>query len=488
MGRDLSGETAFRTYGDMQQLCLTYAQILTSLLTINLNNIHIGNSDADKSIRKLKDHLDQGGMAFTYQVTDRRYTDMIASLIEDYNYDPRNSGLPYDGDIIPYAVNDDGNIILRCPFDRNMNHDEKGASDFKKIAMMEDIVLKARTNFYMETDEASLEDAVARVHEKNPKLGDVLFTIKDLDIYESEALMNKCNNIGKGFTVGVSRYEDENGDITENKTIPAAALYKKNGNDFCRAIFFMNTSLYGANERIKKEQMDYDFEIQRQLSNLEELPEPCEYIVASAEHPDTEYLKISKSGFSYTHNGTTEVISDSYPTGEKNPNYASMLQKCLSQVFDKRSFTSVSSFRKYIEDEEWKNIRPEGDEDCVKKERAQKNVATKLDAIARSRIDMNKDISPESRYMEYLRELEKLVKAIKEKDPSEYDKEKFEEIEEKLSYAGIDISVFDKPLEKMLEKGVTTRNAMKLNREIVKESQENTEKLRGAIKGKEETR
>ncbi|MGN0241966.1 MAG: hypothetical protein ACI4CS_09795, partial [Candidatus Weimeria sp.] len=197
-------------------------------------------------------------------------------------------------------------------------------ADLDKAREIQRRCLIAKSNYYQVVGYEEMENAIAG----NPKIHDKGVTeIKDLSFYEMECLKHKCNDISKGFTVGVREKEDGRYDLI----IRSNKLYEKNPvkTDFCEASARFIMSLYGPNSEIKTKQIEDDAKTDALIADLKN--DGKEHWLVSADNPNRyvhfyplldEEGNVKKSMFEY---------KEFYPGRDKNGK-AVMLERQMNAM------------------------------------------------------------------------------------------------------------------------------------------------------------
>lgn len=182
--------------------------------------------------------------------------------------------------------------------------------DAEKIRDINRSILVARCNYYQQVDSKVMENAIhncERIQNKD------IFTLHDLNEYQTEVLKNKCNDIDKGFMIGVTKGEKE-GFYNVSIHIDNVSNYSKQ-KDFCKAFLEMTFSLYGENSAIKQQQVDADRLFYKKLEEISGRDKT--YYVIGVDETE-KYLELSASGFE-----VYETRMD-----ENNEKYQAVIARC----------------------------------------------------------------------------------------------------------------------------------------------------------------
>ncbi|MCR5670700.1 MAG: hypothetical protein K6G10_06810 [Butyrivibrio sp.] len=243
-------------------------------------------------------------------------------------------------------VMDESTLVVKTP-------------DIDRIREINRDILKEKGNYYQEIDGNEME----RIFAKSDKIPDkTMMTLHGLDKYEYETLKNKCNDITKGFMVGLTK---ENSDEYA-LSIHAAKTYNPDPNkmDFCKAYASMALSLYGANSDVKRQQIDADEKLDKTIASLK----GCEntHYVIGVDDP-RKFIEINAQGFELhrirmvggkiENMQVMEVRNDS-------PDYEIELQKCLDGIYNKAIIDNDDKLFEHIsvKQRNFNPLRPEKSE------------------------------------------------------------------------------------------------------------------------------
>ncbi len=383
------------------------------------------------------------------------------------------------GEITPYEVQ--GN----CKNELKEMLDEKGIAylnpsnsncfiikepDKELVRELNTQALIAKTNYYQEIDTSKMEDAIA--NSKNIKDKEIL-TLHDLDKYECEVLKNKCNNITKGFMVGIEKEEDGKYSVSvhaQQRTYCA----EPEKTDLCKAYAQMAFSLYGDNMVMKKQQVEADEKLDLEVAALK----GCEntHYVIGIDNPG-RYIEITAQGFElHQAKMENENIKD-YQLGfisKDDPAYEVELQKALDSINNKTIIDSKQKLNDHIstKDRTERTARPEKDKKQKQISYMEKNVINKADEMIKNgpKKDELSNASPIDAFEMYEREIGNIMDGvINGKDVPGYDKKDLAAIKEEFDKAGVEPSDYKNALNHLNNLDVEQHRAKKKTK--VKETQ-----------------
>ncbi len=226
---------------------------------------------------------------------------------------------------IPYLrlSNNEDKIIIKTP-------------DLEKVKDINRMILIGRTNYYQEVDALEMENAIASIDKINNK---ELLTLHNLDFYETEVIKNKCNDISKGFMVGISQEEDNENLNSISITTERLLTDDPEKKDFCKSYLQAMHSLYGPNHDTKVEEIKDDIRINNMIANLRGTND-SKFVAGADEKNFKHYIELNSTGF----------IAYSVGKGKDNedliervvgrcdiddPNYDSELQRYLAEIKNK---------------------------------------------------------------------------------------------------------------------------------------------------------
>lgn len=228
----------------------------------NLRNVAIASAGTMADVlAKLMDALSEK--------SKRADCDMYRIYGEDY-YDTFKELLEASG--IPYLESKEENIIII----------EKSQKDAVSALNMD--MLLQKSNYYMEVNADSFENAMAGIN------GNV-FAIDDITETQKDMLIRSCGNISKGFTIG-TREEDGKYDLI----IRADKVFsmEPHANDFCKAYLEATIYQYGQVGSLHLAQYEEQRELEKRIYQDRGINETL-YVVDLKNR--SHYIEMSQKGF-----------------------------------------------------------------------------------------------------------------------------------------------------------------------------------------------
>lgn len=322
---------------------------------------------------------------------------------------------------IPYIdVMDDSKIIIKYP-------------DLEQVNDINRDILIGKANYFQEVDAQALENAIAsssRIPDKE------ILTIHGLNKYECEVLKNKCNDITRGFMVGVTK---ESGGLY-SISIHAPKTYSSDieKTDFCKAYTEMAFSLYGLNAELKVAQVDADEKIDEKVRSLKGCEE-TNYIIG-VDDP-SKYIELNSSGFELhrvrMYNGEIRD-TEAFFINKDDPNYEVELQKCMDTIYNKAVISDEQMLLNHLNTKK-RNIdtrRPEKDMEQVSISSMEDNVTDRLNFMIKTgeRAQEMENASPDVAFTIYQQEASKILQAVMDgKDIPSYKKEDIDAVKKEFS-------------------------------------------------------
>ena len=213
---------------------------------------------------------------------------------------------------------DDTKIIIKQP-------------DLELVTSLNERVLTAKGNYYQEIDAAKLETAIAKTDRIKDK---EIITLHGLDKYQYEVLKNKCNDITRGFMVG----KEEEPDGTISLSVHAQKVIVKDPEkmDLCKAFAESMLSLNGENSILKRQQVDADERLDREVASLKGC-ESTHYVIGVDD--TSKYIEINSQGFEFHRvkfeDGKIKNMQE-LTVSKDQMNYEIELQKCMDKILQKQ--------------------------------------------------------------------------------------------------------------------------------------------------------
>ncbi len=315
--------------------------------------------------------------------------------------------------------------------------------DLAKIKEIHRDVHILKSNYYQMVEADELEAVVARSNVKDKQL----LTIKGLNKYEMEVLKNKCNDITKGFMIGVKERVDQNGNLAYDVTVRTSKIYSEDYNetDFVEAYMRAQFSLYGPNMFTKMKQVDADEKMDQRIASFKK--DPNKHYVASVDSTNT-FLEFNKYGLSYYSRSkdggyvlNNQIFSD-------DVNYESELQRYLDTLPNKVIFDNDKDLRTHLSTFK-RNFNPERPEKSVIEEKfslVSKDICDQIDKMIKTRIktDNIQFDSPDKLFTYYQTEAANIMQAfIAQKILPGYETKDFAEMFDYGMQQGVSFNEFD---------------------------------------------
>lgn len=328
--------------------------------------------------------------------------------------------------------------------------------DKARVTQINSNVLVAMGNYYQEVDKKSMENAIATTtgfKDKN------IVEMSNLTKYEAVTLKNKCNQIAKGFMVGI----EENGGTKENPRYslaihaPKLLLANPDKQDFCKSFLEMTFSLYGPNALVKCQQIDDDETFDKDLAAINKefnLGRRDETLYIAGVQNTDRYIELTPSGFSFKEKvlqfdheeGAPKYVDKTlFSADRSSPDFNLELLKATDQIQDK-IVLSGEDFYEHMKTDEQNFVSG----------RTEKNVAQEMQSVKESsfinQMDsyinerllranyFEKPHTYESMFKMYKNEVLKIVGGLQSDSvPSGHSEKKFNEFKENVKRTGIDL-------------------------------------------------
>ena len=401
----------------------------------------------------------KGGECCFYEVQGSCKQELIKEL--------RNKGIPY------LELNNNPNeIIIKAP-------------DLEDIREINRSILVSKANYFQEVDGVEMEDVIARFDKIQDK---TVFTIKDINEYEKQVVKNKCNDISRGFMVGVTNTEYGE-ELNQNKytvTVMADKVYipDTEKKDFCKAYLEAIFSLYGQNAVKKQMEIESDKKIEGMIDEIKSSDE-TKFIIGTKDTNFKHYVEMNKEGFlAYTvgTNKKGEKIETLQGSCKKyDINYDSELQRYLDTIKSKAILINSEQLGQYITGakifDSLRNEKTYDEEKISELESQACNIIN--EAVKTKMIDNNMKFNdPQEAFSYYARESVKLMNAAIEGKSIDYPAETVANVKEALDRISINDHAFDAIKAKIdlhVNNNLETHKASKKPEKVVKEARENHE-------------
>ena len=390
MADDKNLQESMRFVRAMEDVIKKFLEMLASYLE------EYGRNSAQKEIAR---YIRNGGELYSYSIQG----DKVGGTIEELKNSLDREGIPY------VELDNQPERILIRPEDR------------ERIREVNREVLVAKSNYYQEVEASKLERAIYSapfIKEKN------ILTIHSLNKYEAEVLKNKCNDISKGFMVGT----EKNADGTVNISVHTQHLHHDSNDkrkDFCRAFVETQLSLYGPNNLIKRNQIDLDAEIDKQVASLKGT-NVTHYIISA--YDKKGYIEINEDRFEFHRrrpgpNGTMQdTIMESCPIDD--PDYEMELQRAMDRIYDKVVINDPDLLARHLSTKD-KIVQTDRPRRTVKQNAtsvAEHMTARQIDRMIKAKFDSDPAISalsPDEYFELYTNEAARILDAAIKDEPCE---------------------------------------------------------------------
>lgn len=296
----------------------------------------------------------------------------------------------------------------------------------------------AKGNYYNEVSAKHFETAIAETDQRlsgNKKV----IELSGLDRYQTEVLTNKCNDINRGFTVGV----EENIDGTGRMVIRADNAFKKDlsdkKTDFAKAYLKSVISLYGPNMLEKMAEIDADKEIDDKVAELKN--DPASYYLISVDDP-SKYIELGNTDFQYYKVGPDGKERIEAQVDKTDLNYEYELQRCMDEMKNRAIISSREELDKHLATKERTvdSIRPERNQEAINRTAANDILVAEINELVRPEAEgvFEKDGAFSAFQYYQQRSSDVLDQAINGVDHG-FNKEDIEALKGELSKRGVDI-------------------------------------------------
>lgn len=301
-------------------------------------------------------------------------------------------------------TNNNNEIIIKAP-------------DLETVQEINRSILIGKQNYYQEVDSVELEDAFARIDKIENK---EIISLHSLTDYAVEEIKNKCNDISKGFMVGISKEENDLYGISVSAT---KVLAEKDKNDFCKAYLSAMQSLYGKNAYVKAEQLEFDIKTAKKIAELKNTGE-VKFVVGANDFNPKKYIEINSEGFiaysaAKAPNGDiTERVIGSCNVNDIN--YESELQRHIDSIMDITILDNSVELNKFLtSNNDFNSERPVKTEMEEKTSAADKDIVGCIDNMIKDKIETEglKFTTSQDAFTFYTQESIKIMNAIAEDKP-----------------------------------------------------------------------
>ncbi len=310
--------------------------------------------------------------------------------------------------------------------------------DIEKASRIAKRLIIESGRYYQSVSIAELSNAVA-----NSNGDKTLFRCTGLDKYQVESLKNKCNDIKKGFTVGIEKESDGTFDLA----IKRNELYREprlltsgkivQDKDFARAYLESTLSLYGPNRENKIRQMDADEEFDNKM--LDAIKADGVFYVISVDDP-SKFIKITNYGYTPCYSnlnpetGEFTIIEDhDHAVLREHVGFRAELQRETDGYYNKALLDNEDDLHKHLSTKA-RNIptdRPGLSGEMYAYAKANKELVDVIDKIAREEVASMSGLTVEQKFIAYTKCSQEILESIalgETIDCSQEDREKIESI------------------------------------------------------------
>lgn len=359
--------------------------------------------------------------------------------------------------------------------------------DLDKVKETNRSCLITRCNYYQVVGADEMENAIAR----NAKIKDKGVTeITGLSFYEMECLKHKCNDISKGFTVGVKGTEDGTYDILirSNKIYE----YDPKRTDFCEASSRFIMSLYGPNSQTKIKQIEDDAKTDKLIAGLKNNDK--EHWLVSADDP-SRYVhfypikddenNLLKTRFEYCErypgkdkNGKFVMLSKTLNTRDSDEaDYEVELVRATDRIKNKAIINDQTEFEEHLSTLE-RTVNP----DRTEKSEYQAHIAMgereltdKINVMIKTSFD-DKERSPVEMFRRYREDFCKIMEFLQQgKVPDGFAEKDMEELQAIVEKRDMNLNDYTMALEKYKQMEISGRDARVMSKDKVQASRNETD-------------
>ncbi len=309
--------------------------------------------------------------------------------------------------------------------------------DAKALHEINHEILVAKANYYQSVDQDMMEDIFAKSNLIKDK--DII-TIHDLSDYQCEVLKNKCNDITKGFMVGIE--EESPGRFAVSIHAPRAYNPNPEKVDLCKAFAEMTYSLYGNNADIKASQIEADKKLDEEIAALKD-SHATKYVIG-VDDPK-RYLEINAQGFEFHRQVFTgkgiQDIEEKF-VDKNDPAYEVELQKALDTINNKKLLSSHDELVEHLSTKKrnFETDRPEKSDMQARVSKMEKNIIDKADRMVKEgpMAEKIKDMTPSDAFKAYQHEMNSIISAaIEERELPGYQTKDIKKIKEEFMEAEV---------------------------------------------------
>ena len=367
--------------------------------------------------------------------TDRSYLSFIKLLSEH--------GIPY----VEVRINTDG----------TPNESAYILYDLNEQYFVEELRLKAldqALNYRFTLDGKEAEERVAssdRIKDKN------LLTIKGLNYFEKELMLERCREISQGYLIHEEERADEDGTVKFDLTVRDSKVLteERYGMDLCKVYLQTMISLYGYNGNKIVNHLNAELNA-KELIDLNVNNGNTVYVVGANEGRIKHYIEINPDGFTMFSSTMRDgkrldaymKPQERYRCRKEDEMYEEHLLSALRRIPSKTVLTSMKelSFHLRSKKRNIESLQPEVGRDEYIAATREKEMADIIDEAIRERsfADMQSVLNGEDKFEIYKEEASNILKAcVNGTIPKGYDPSLVLTINSMLDEAGIDKSNYE---------------------------------------------
>ena len=362
-----------------------------------------------------------------------------------------------------------------------------------RINEINDQCLIEQSMFYQAVGGKRMEDVLAR--DKGFK-NKGIFELDGLSFYDMECLKNKCNDISKGFTVGIDKNEDDTYRVVLRQSKVFEINPKKT--DFCEAAARYVMSLYGPNRETKMKQIDDDSRTDLEISKKRD--EKKEFWVVSQDRTD-QYIHFFPS-YDEDHNITGYQFEYQERKADKElnrDNQKSSGYECMSmhddseKTFDvefiraadrlknKVIITDPTQFAEHLNTPE-KKYQTDRTEKTIHQavvSEGEKMLTNKINTMIKTTAFKEKEkLSAKEAFDRYRKNYVEIMEALKEgKVPDGYNEADMQELATIVYNQDMKLDDYKFAMQKFATLDIDARDAKAYSKEKVEESEKNLDSV-----------
>lgn len=394
--------------------------------------------------------------------TDRSYLSFIKLLSEH--------GIPY----VEVRINTDG----------TPNESAYILYDLNEQYFVEELRLKAldqALNYRFTLDGKEAEERVAssdRIKDKN------LLTIKGLNYFEKELMLERCREISQGYLIHEEERADEDGTVKFDLTVRDSKVLteERYGMDLCKVYLQTMISLYGYNGNKIVNHLNAELNA-KELIDLNVNNGNTVYVVGANEGRIKHYIEINPDGFTMFSSTMRDgkrldaymKPQERYRCRKEDEMYEEHLLSALRKIPSKTVLTSMKELSAHLRSKKRniESLQPEVGRDEYIAATREKEMADIIDEAIRERslADMQSALNGEEKFEIYKEEASNILTAcVNGTIPKGYDPSLILTINSMLDEAGIDKSNYEDVPEAISEHEAYSHEAE--IREVCKDREE----------------